>query len=352
MLTQINNLDQFEEEYKKGIGVEQDLSRQRFLIAATRDNIINFADAIGDNNPLWINPEYAARSRFGRLTAPPTFLYNIHNGSTPSNFGAISVPILNITLLYAGAGFEFFRPIYQDDEITLKGRAVEITRKQSKALGPMLFVAGEASYYNQKGQLLGILRTTTCRYTTPGGQAIEFDRKARSEVNAQSPDVLAFERSRRGSQKRCWEDIEVGMEITPLDKGVLTLTEISRYGTLVSPMPRRIETKREAVDLGFERETHQKRAGLENASDYGPQRICWMGQLVTDWMGDDGILKKLSGQIRHPNLIGDISVVKGRVTNKYIKDGEHLVDCEIRVENQAGLVISPGAATVVLPVKS
>jgi hypothetical protein len=40
------------------------------------------------------------------------------------------------------------------------------------------------------------------------------------------------------------------------------------------------------------------------------------------------------------------------VTNKYVKDGEHLVDCEIRVENQAGLVISPGSATVALPVKS
>ena len=73
-----------------------------------------------------------------------------------------------------------------------------------------------------------------------------------------------------------------------------------------------------------------------------------MGQFVTDWMGDDGTLKKFSGQVRHPNIIGDSSFIKGRVVKKYISNGEHLIDCEIRVENQAGLVTAPGTATVAL----
>ena len=87
MLTQISNLDEFEAEYKKGIGIEIDLNKQRFLTEATRDNILNFADAVGDKNPLWTDEEYAARSRFGMITAPPTFIYNIHHGSTPSTSG-------------------------------------------------------------------------------------------------------------------------------------------------------------------------------------------------------------------------------------------------------------------------
>ena len=353
MAEQITTLDEFEAEYKKGIGVEIDLDKHNFLTEATRDNIMNFADAIGDNNPLWINEEYARKSRFGMITAPPTFLYNVNHGSLPSASGTITLPIHNQTHLYAGAEFEFFRPIWLGDRFTVKGKAVDIVRKQSKSVGSMLFVTGEASYFNQREELIGIIRTITCRYIIPDRQAIEFDRETKQpDVLAKSPDLLAFERKRRGAEPRYWEDVEVGMEMTPpLEKGVLTMTEIFRFGLFVPPRLRRIESKRETMELGFERESAQKRAGLENASDYGPQRICWLGQFLTDWMGDDGTLKKFSSQIRHPNIIGDINTVKGKITSKYIKDGEHLVDCEIWVENQAGLVTAPGQAIVALPSK-
>jgi acyl dehydratase len=350
----ITTIDEFETEYKKGIGVEIDLSKYLFLTEATRDNIMNFADAIGDNNPLWTNEEYARKSRFGMIIAPPTFLYNVNHGSLPSAIGTITRPIHNQTHLYAGAEFEFFRPIWLGDRFTVKGKAVDVVKKTSKSVGSMLFVTGEASYFNQRKELIGILRTITCRYTIPGGQAIASgsDRKSRLDVAGKSPDLLAFERKRQGAEPRYWEDVEVGEEMTPLEKGILTMTEIYRFGLFVSPSLRRIESRREIVEVGFEREKSQKRAGLENASDYGPQRICWVGQFLTDWMGDDGTLKKFSVQIRYPNIIGDINVVKGKLTNKYISNGEHLVDCEMWVENQTGLITAPGKATIALPSKS
>jgi hypothetical protein len=40
---------------------------------------------------------------------------------------------------------------------------------------------------------------------------------------------------------------------------------------------------------------------------------------------------------------------KGKVTRKYVKDGEHYVDCEIWLENAKGEKITPGAATEILP---
>jgi hypothetical protein len=170
---------------------------------------------------------------------------------------------------------------------------------------------------------------------------------------AKSPDILAFERQRRGPEPLYWEDVAAGMEMKPpLEKGLLTMTEIFRFGTMVPPHLRRIEIRRESVELGFERESHQKRAGLENASDYGPQRTCWLGQMVTDWMSDASTLKKLSCQIRHPNIIGDINTIKGKVAGKYVKEREYLVDCDILVENQAGLVTAPGWAIVALPSRS
>jgi hypothetical protein len=60
----------------------------------------------------------------------------------------------------------------------------------------------------------------------------------------------------------------------------------------------------------------------------------------------------ISGQVRRPNIIGNSSFLKGKVLRKYIILGEHLVDCEIRVENQSGLVTAPGTATVALVSKT
>ena len=43
---------------------------------ASADSIRHFALGIGNLNPLWLDPDYAASSRFGRLIAPPTFEYS------------------------------------------------------------------------------------------------------------------------------------------------------------------------------------------------------------------------------------------------------------------------------------
>ena len=102
-----SRLDEFEREFKANIGTETDLNPQRFLVEATRDNIKNFAEAVGDNNPLWINEEYARKSRFGGVIAPPTFLYNVNHGTTPAIWAPGVSPSKDLALLYAGAELEF-----------------------------------------------------------------------------------------------------------------------------------------------------------------------------------------------------------------------------------------------------
>ena len=167
MTEQVTPLDEFEREFKANIGTETDLNPQRFLVEATRDNIKNFAEAVGDNNPLWINEEYARKSRFGMITAPPTFLYNITHGSSPSSTISGAPPRKDLGLLYAGAELEFFRPIRLGDEFTVKGKSVDIIRKQSKALGPMLFATGEASYYNQRNELVASCKRSALMLRKP-----------------------------------------------------------------------------------------------------------------------------------------------------------------------------------------
>ena len=48
-------------------------------------------------------------------------------------------------------------------------------------------------------------------------------------------------------------------------------------------------------------------------------------------------------------IVGDVVCCKGRVTKTYLENGEHLVDMDVHCENQDGLVMMPGSATVRLP---
>ena len=76
-----------------------------------------------------------------------------------------------------------------------------------------------------------------------------------------------------------------------------------------------------------------------------------LSRLITDWMGDDGWLEKMSIQMRRFNIFGDKLTVKGKVIAKEIQEGAHLIQCEIWVENDREGISVPGKATVRLPSK-
>jgi hypothetical protein len=63
-------------------------------------------------------------------------------------------------------------------------------------------------------------------------------------------------------------------------------------------------------------------------------------------MGDDAILKRLRGELRRFNVVGDTTWITGTVSRKYVKDGYALVDIDIVGENQRGELTTKGVATV------
>ena len=73
--------------------------------------------------------------------------------------------------------------------------------------------------------------------------------------------------------------------------------------------------------------------------------------LVSDWIGDDGFIRKFRMEMRRMNILGDTMVLKGKVTNKYVQDGENLVDADVWCENEREGVTTPCKATVRLPSK-
>ena len=85
--------------------------------------------------------------------------------------------------------------------------------------------------------------------------------------------------------------------------------------------------------------------------DYLPQRASWFASAITNWMGDDGVIKRIRMEARRFNLQGDTTFISGKVVKKYMKDKCALVDIEMTGINQRGDLSSPGFATVMLPSK-
>ena len=359
----IETLDEFQEEYRKGIGsvLEHRPSKQ-----ANLDNIRRYGDGVGDYNPLYRDDEYAKRSRYGQITAPPTFLYAVTLGVIAGETGAIDrrrVSTRYLPVNYAGADIEFMRPIWKDDIITAVETVGETQRKTSKRIGPINFNTGHVVFTNNRRETVASINTLMARYQNTGGM-LKYDRTPKSQdgrteqSTVEPADPLVWERARRGDNTLYWEEVIEGESIPSLKKGTYSVTELFLFthGVLGTGRSTRAALESEgSADLGgggrFDEEHAQKRRNMPGQFDFGPQRVCWLAQIVTDWMGDDGILKKLNASIRHPNVVGDTNTIHGSVVRKFRSEGRSLVEVSVENVNQSGLPTAFGTAIVELPTR-
>jgi len=143
-----------------------------------------------------------------------------------------------------------------------------------------------------------------------------------------------------------WDDVEAGMEIPPYQKAV-TLMELNRFAG----------ANDEFVLIHMDRDYSQKVSRLPDVIVMGNLKYAYLANMMTNWIGEDGTLKRLSAQYRGMDIPGPAlsteptMICKGRVTNKYIQDGDHCVECEVWTETGEGQVTTPGSATVILPTK-
>ena len=88
--------------------------------------------------------------------------------------------------------------------------------------------------------------------------------------------------------------------------------------------------------------------GLPGAYDLGPERCAWLMQGATNWMGDNGILRKIEAQYRKFNYMGDVTWTKGKVAAKSRENGRNMVTLEVWCENQRDEVTAKARVEVEL----
>jgi acyl dehydratase len=134
-----------------------------------------------------------------------------------------------------------------------------------------------------------------------------------------------------------FEDVEVGREIPSLEKNPTT-QQLVRYAGASGDF----------YQIHYDKD-FALAAGLPGVILHGALKNAFLGQLMTDFAGELGWLKKLAVQYRGMDQPGAKVLCRGKITKKYVEDGRHLVDCDIWLENAKGEKTTPGSATVVLP---
>ena len=134
-----------------------------------------------------------------------------------------------------------------------------------------------------------------------------------------------------------YEDVAVGSEIAPLVKQPTTRQLVMWAGASGDYSP-----------IHYDKDFAQSR-GLPGVIVHGQLIGSFLGQLMTDWVGEKGMLRKLNCSYRGMNYPGEALTCQGKVTKKYVEGGEHYVECSLWVENPKGEKTVSGKATVILP---
>jgi acyl dehydratase len=75
----------------------------------------------------------------------------------------------------------------------------------------------------------------------------------------------------------------------------------------------------------------------------------YLAQLLVDWVGDPGALRRLAFRFLEFAFPGDVLTCRGRVKHVRTDGPGGVVDCDVWIENQAGrLVLGPGSGTLSL----
>ncbi|MBM3346180.1 MAG: hypothetical protein FJY55_06785, partial [Betaproteobacteria bacterium] len=308
---------------------------------ASRDSIRHYAWGLGDDNPLYCEPEYARQTRWKGIIAPPTFFFGI--------FDAVVAPGLpDIQWIYSGVDCEFFEPMRRDDEITATAEYIDAKELPARQSGRMLVQTGDVRYANQHGRLTTKVLSHTfriARMTAAGG--LRYEARAEhqyTEAQLKEIETATLNEQRRGAEVRYWEDVQVGEQLLGTVRGPINRLDMTCYYAGAVGTSGYKSTKLKWMYADWARRSPEKlpnnydpsyyaaavspsighqdlaiattEIGMPGAYDNGPQRIGMLIGSVTNWMGDDGILLRYSARLRLPVIFGDTNFFKGSVSSK------------------------------------
>ena len=359
---------------RKRIGVTIGVTAEPWCYEATRDNIRHYAHGIGDDNPLWCDPDYAAKTIYGGIIALPSFLF-----STSRIVSGYVGGLPGVHAMWSGADWTWHKAVRRNDVISTEAKLKDLVEHQTRFAGRAIQQTYHVDFFNQQGDL--VAEADSWCFRTERDHAREQGTKY-NDVKARAPrryseqelaDAYKHYADERiqGSRPRYWQDVTEGEALPVMLKGPMTVTGFIAYaqgwgGLYIRANKlawKQIDAHRglgipnrfgipDCPERVHWEEEFALEVGAPGAYDYGPERCSWLTHHLTNWMGDAGFLRRATCKIRRHNPEGDILFIKGKVKRKFVEGGRHLVEIEQEAHNQDNEVSILGTGIVELPSRS
>jgi acyl dehydratase len=367
------------EKFREKVGMDWPYNRwTTWNEEASRDGIRHYAYGFGDDNPLWIDPDYAAGSRWGGVIAPPGFLEGAGLSpqvpKKPEDKGRGSGALAGVHLFWAGDHTRYFRPVHEGDRIWVRRFYVDIREKDSRFAGKSALSVRRRVYWNDRAELIAIWDADFVHTERDTAARRSKDLRPTPEQHVYTEDELLdidehyARETIRGAEPRYVEDVVVGERFEPRKRGPLITGDVIAWlqGNGRSEIyPYRLGYRNRQRIAGFYSRNefgawdsamrvhwddgYAQSVGARRAYDYGMLRNAWMMHMITDWMGDDAILVAVDDRISGFNVLGDLTTIVGSVTEVDESGDWPEVICSVECTNQLGERTSNGAIRVRLP---
>lgn len=120
-------------------------------VEVTAEKITDFCTAVGDLNPLYLDPVAAAAGPYGGIVAPPWFAASIRRGEASADQN-----IFPRGGLMAGIDLELKMPIRPGDSISVATEVKETYEKTGRT-GTMTFTVIRSTLTNQKSEVVAFV---------------------------------------------------------------------------------------------------------------------------------------------------------------------------------------------------
>jgi acyl dehydratase len=366
-------------EVRKRIGIPVRYSPRNHNEVSSTDSFRHFARAYGDDNPLYCEPPYAAASSWGAPLAPPLYPFAagiarpVELSDAEQALLKAGDPLAGIGQYMCGERWVFSRPIRAGD-VLWQSQALH-----SAELRPSTFGGGTGALLSHQVTWDDDDRSPyAVRYldfwhadrerSSKAGKNRSIEKASYTDDDLARFEAMYEAEERRGATPRTIDDVQEGDELGPMAKGPIGVTDMvnwhigvgwGMYGGGTSSLAHRnrlrvpkFYVKNEIGAWDTAQRCHwddewAQRMGHPAAYDYGAMRTTWMIHLVTNWMGDDAWIWKISASVRKFNYHGDAHVISGVVREVDRDAGTATID--LTGVNQRGETTCDARMVVLLP---
>lgn len=126
------------------------------VLTVDRTRLQFFAKAIGEKDPVYVDPAAAQAAGYADVPAPPTFLFaaELDSGANEQLLTELDIPLAK--LLHGEQSFRYHQPVCAGDTVTVQSTITDIYDKKG---GKLEFAVKDSRVTNQRSELVAELRT-------------------------------------------------------------------------------------------------------------------------------------------------------------------------------------------------